>query len=155
MSVLYLTITTTPGSALLPNQRRRASHWSGQSAETARTRKTAEFDARNTIMYAGGGLTRDGADWDMVQRDAMAGHARGYELALTIVWPKKLNMPDLDNALGACKGIIDGIAAGLGIDDSAFTYIGIEQYVMSQPGDGCVRVAIRPNYRRVTGEEIE
>lgn len=155
MSALHLTITTTPGSALLPNRRRKAVHWSEQSADTARTRKTAEYDIRNAIMLAGGGKTRDGADWDMVQQDAMAGPARGYELALTVVWPKEQNMPDLDNALAACKGIIDGIAAGLGIDDSAFTFLSVEQYRMAQPGDGCVRATIRPNWRRAPAGSIE
>ncbi|RMC33744.1 hypothetical protein [Paracoccus alkanivorans] len=48
-------------------------------------------------------------------------HVRGVHLSLTFCAPSQRRF-DLDNALAAMKGAIDGLSACLGVDDSRFTY---------------------------------
>lgn len=152
MSTLYLTINTTPGSHLLPNRRRKAVHWKPQYDETLRCRGFAKADTMNALNSSLG-RTAAAAEWEEIRRNALAVH--GLELHLTVVWELSREIPDLDAIPTACKGIVDGIADGLGIDDSLFTRLTVEQYRMNKPGDGCVRAVIRPNWSRATGEGIE
>jgi hypothetical protein len=144
MSVFRFTVTTVPGSEMLPNRRRR-DHWSVLSVETTRCRKHAKYDVMNVFNGSRGPVRV--ADWERVKEET---DEDGMELNLTVVWPVTMSkMPDLDSVSAACKGIIDGICDGLEIDDSLFTYLGIEQVRHTRPDDPYILVSIRPNIRGV------
>lgn len=87
-----------PTAALWPN---RKAHW----AEVHRSRTKASHDAYVLCM---------------AQRDLPLAPA-SVAIDLTFCRPTTTSRFDLDNALAAMKGSLDGIASALGVDDSRFS----------------------------------
>lgn len=115
-----------PPPAASPNAR---GHWS----KTAKARKQLRADA-----YF---LTRSEA----IKRDALPMESRKIEVTVEF-HPPDARRRDLDNCIGAAKGLMDGIADAILIDDSEWTmrYPPIGEPVKG----GCVRVTIRPTTPR-------
>lgn len=57
----------------------------------------------------------------LTKQSYRARYAFGDRIGVVITFcPPDARRRDLDNALAACKGLIDGIALALGVDDSRF-----------------------------------
>lgn len=114
---------------LLPWPNRKTSpnarvHW----AQLAQARAGEHFTARLATVAALGEARPAPSD---------------YELTLTFCPPSKRNY-DLDNALASCKALLDGVAEGLGIDDSRFTVITLRRGAVVKSGAVKVRLEITP-----------
>lgn len=90
-----------PASALWPN---RKSHWAVNKRARDAQREEAFFTARSV-------------GWKMQDLGVHEVH-----LTFTCCPPARTSRFDLDGALSACKGAIDGLSACLDVDDSLFTY---------------------------------
>lgn len=89
-----------PAGPLWPN---RKAHWAKNKSARDIQRKVAFYIANE-------------AGWNAPEIPVHRVH-----LTLTFCAPS-LRRYDLDGALSACKGAIDGLSACLGVDDSLFTY---------------------------------
>jgi len=104
-----------PNKDLSPNAR---VHWSRKSRVTKAYRSTCHILCRASGIKAPAGRLL---------------------VALEFIPPDKRRR-DLDNLLASCKGLLDGIAGALGVDDSLF----VPQLMMSETTTkgGAVRVRI-------------
>lgn len=91
-------IIAWPAAALWRN---RKAHWAAEK----RARDTQRREAWGAALAAG--YTRHP-------------HARQITVTLTFCPPSRTSRFDLDGALTACKGALDGLAQGLGVDDAIF-----------------------------------
>ena len=89
-----------PASVLFPNKK---AHWAVNKRSRDLQREAAFFTAKQ-------------AGWSKPVTPVHRVH-----LCLTFCAPSKRRF-DLDGALSAMKGAIDGLSACLGVDDSLFTY---------------------------------
>ena len=90
---IVITVPGCPDPVLSPNMRRKGStHWSSIAKATRELRSDAKFAA----------LDERGAGNDPWTLGPVA-------VALTVVWPKRRHLPDLDAIPGFCKAILDGV----------------------------------------------
>lgn len=89
-----------PSQPCWPNRQK---HWQNTRESRGVQKEAAYYTAR-------------ALKWRKPYRDP-----RGVHLSLTFCAPSKRRY-DLDNALAAMKGAIDGLSACLGVDDSLFSY---------------------------------
>jgi crossover junction endodeoxyribonuclease RusA len=94
-----------PISPLWPNRR---VHWSKKAAATRKAKSDA-FVLTNSAIWAG---------W----QKAAVRRIEKPVVTLSFRPPTKCRY-DLDNALAACKGALDGIAESLATDDSHFSLV--------------------------------
>lgn len=90
-----------PAQPLWPN---RKAHWAKNRTARAAQRSAAFFIAK-------------AAGWE---KPAHPVHE--VRVSMTFCGPSKTSRFDLDGALSAMKGAIDGLSACLGVDDSLFSY---------------------------------
>lgn len=76
---------------------------------------------------------------------AYAASVVDYDLDITVYWPAGRRRPDTDGALSSLKGLLDGAADVLGVDDRKLDELTIRQRRAAVGSDGCVelRYAIR------------
>lgn len=97
--ILPKLILSWPAQALWVNRR---AHW----ATKHRAQKAQKNEAWVMALAAG---------WKRAPADATS-----VLINLTFCAPTRTSRYDLDGALSACKGALDGLAEGLGVDDSTF-----------------------------------
>lgn len=111
-AIVALTVEATPHPTLSPNDR---SGWRVKSAHRQALRQAAKLAMHNA----------------MIRRPEIAQEAREGRLRfrIAIVWERSRQgrLMDADNALAACKGLVDGIAEKLERDDRDFVFAPVEQ----------------------------
>ena len=112
-----------PAKVLSPNAR---PHWAAKARAVKEARMLAGWMVRTAVQQRA-------KNWPRVN------------VAITFCPPNKRRR-DLDNIIASFKAGSDGIADGLGIDDSLFSCT----YSLGAPvGDGAVFVVLSPDYRDV------
>lgn len=94
-----------PDAALNPNAR---THWAAKGKATKEARDLAHVETLNAMH----GLSP-------TARDAIR-MAPAFRVRLAVIWPKLNRRRDVQNAFAATKAYVDGIADGLGVNDSLF-----------------------------------
>lgn len=122
---LVIVVPMVPDAAAGPNRGKR-NHWAKQRA----INELEDCAWKATLAM------REAPDFAAIQEAAARS---GLIMNLEIAWCCGRKRMDDDNAIAACKGLRDGVAAGLGINDRQ-----IRQGEMRQVrGDGSVTVTLR------------
>lgn len=98
MRSLTVTVPMSPPVVLLPNQRRKQSHWRPIADATRNYRATAKYAAMNV---------RNG--WETVYGPV--------ELTVHVAYERRRRPPDIDASVGGIKAAIDGLVDARIIDD--------------------------------------
>lgn len=133
MQELVIRIPHVPDKRLNPNEGYTRMHRYKDGETKASLARTLKESARLTTYSTVNRSTWRTPDGDLALR-------------LHIAWPSQYAdkfLPDDDNAISSCKALIDGIAAGLGINDRRLKYAGIEQS-LDPEGAGYVLATITP-----------
>jgi crossover junction endodeoxyribonuclease RusA len=125
-----------PPAALWPNRR---SHWGKKS----RTAQKVRADAHTLTFQAwwADGRTRERGNVRMLIE-----HGEQIPVRLTFCPPTRRSY-DVDNALAACKSMLDGVADGIAVDDSRFQ-LTLERGEVVKGGKVVVEISVLPVSRR-------
>jgi crossover junction endodeoxyribonuclease RusA len=125
-----------PPTALWPNRR---AHWGKKS----RTAQKARADAHTLTFQAWWGA----ADRERGHVQMLIEHGERIPVNLTFCPPTR-HKYDVDNALAACKSMLDGVADGIAVDDSKFQLLTLERSEVVKGGKVIVEIAVLPVSRR-------
>lgn len=118
---LMLSVPEVPSAKLFPN-----SSTSERHKKTLRSayRKRVAQRARRTFF----GLKPNYIlDTKYLLCPVFASSVKEYDLDITVYWPSKRRKPDTDAALSSLKGLLDGVADVIGVDDRKLDELTIRQ----------------------------
>lgn len=139
---LTVDVNDVPSAKLLPNNA--ASERHKRALRSAWRKRVAKLIRKKYNSVGDGGpKTADGLANPYLLCPHYAERVLAYDLVVTIYWPKGRRRPDNDGALSACKGLLDGAADVLGVDDRLCESLTIMQRRGDEYGEpgGLVRLA--------------
>lgn len=118
---LEISVPEVPSAKLFPN-----SSTSERHKRTLRSayRKRVALSARRTFF---GIKPNYILDKRYLLCPVFASSVKEYDLDITVFWPSKRRKPDTDGALSSLKGLLDGVADVLGVDDRKLDELTIRQ----------------------------